>query len=116
MSLKQVFIVNKDLKMKPGKIASQCSHAAVSSFLSMVEKDRKKAEKWLREGQKKIILKASLEDMKKVYGKAKKLGVFSDFIKDAGLTQVPRGSLTVLVLGPEEEKKIDPLIKDFKLV
>ena len=37
-------------------------------------------------------------------------------INDAGHTQIPSGSLTVLALGPEEEEKLDELTGELKLL
>ena len=40
---------------------------------------------------------------------AKQHNVLSSKIHDAGHTQIPAGSLTVLALGPDEDEKLDAL-------
>ncbi len=55
--LKQVIIVRSDIKMGKGKIASQVAHASVSSFYEVLQKNKEMAERWIKEGQKKVVLK-----------------------------------------------------------
>jgi peptidyl-tRNA hydrolase, PTH2 family len=95
-------IVNTDLKMGKGKIASQCAHAAADLVLSMAvspKKTPKAFDVWLRNGTKKIVLKAPqaiLEALVAKYDKTMRLRS----VIDAGFTQIEPGSFTVLGFEP----------------
>lgn len=74
MPYMQVIVVRKDLGMTVGKIAAQCSHASLSSFLKSQEKKYGNSyEKWLHEGMKKVVLKVnSKEELLELFEKLKK--------------------------------------------
>lgn len=111
---KQVIVVRDDLKLSRGKIAVQVAHATLIGFLKAKEEVR---EKWLREGQKKIVLKVkNLEELISIKNKAENLGLPTDIVVDAGLTEIPPGTITALVIGPEEAKKIDKVTGSLKLL
>ena len=113
--MKQCIIVRKDLKMEPGKTASQVSHASVEAAFNS---DRKNVEKWRHEGMTKIILKVySKEELIKLKEKAEKIGMVAVLITDAGHTAfngVP--TITALGIGPDEDEKIDKVAKELKLL
>ncbi len=112
--MKQVIVIRVDLKMGKGKIATQVSHASLLAFLKVGVLERKK---WLKEGMKKVILKVSSEkEILELYKKAKQKKLPSVLIKDAGLTQIPPGTITALGIGPAEEKKIDEITGKLKLL
>jgi PTH2 family peptidyl-tRNA hydrolase len=52
MKYKQVIVIRKDLKMGPGKMVSQGSHASLCAFLNS---DNKIRDLWLKDGAKKIV-------------------------------------------------------------
>lgn len=110
---KQVLVVRKDLKMGIGKIAAHVAHASLdTAFLS----DEKILKDWRKEGAKKIVVKVnSLKEIQDLQKKLKKEKIVHALIKDAGLTQLKRGSVTVLGIGPEKEKKIDKITGKLKL-
>jgi len=111
--MKQVILVSKALKLSKGKLASQCSHASVEAVL---KSDKKKVEEW-RKFSKKVILK--VEDEKELL-KFKKLAdenkLINALIKDAGLTEIPPGTITCLAIGPDEDKKIDKITGKLKML
>jgi PTH2 family peptidyl-tRNA hydrolase len=112
--LKQVIIIRTDLKMDKGKIAAQCAHASIASFLKTKEVDRKK---WLDEGMKKVILKVYNEkELINLYKMAKKEKLPCEPIVDAGLTQIRAGTLTALGIGPTDDKKMDKITGKLKLL
>jgi len=113
MSYKQAIILRKDLKMGKGKLIAQACHAS----LEAVKKSNKKIlRNWEREGSKKVVLKVeNLRKMKKIYEKAKKAKLPCSLIKDAGKTQLKKGTITALAIGPANEKKIDKITKKLKL-
>ncbi|MFH0714150.1 MAG: peptidyl-tRNA hydrolase Pth2 [Candidatus Diapherotrites archaeon] len=116
MALKQVLVIRADLKMGRGKIASQCSHAAIESFLQAQKKDKFAADNWLRQGMPKIVLKVSSEkELLELYNAAKRQFP-SALIRDAGKTQVEPGSITALGIGPWNENELNSLTGKLKLL
>ena len=113
---KQVFIVNKDLNMGKGKICSQVAHAAVLCYKKAINVAPEKVKEWEKEGMKKIVLKASLKEILELKNKLDKEGIINCLVIDAGLTQIPSGSITVLGIGPEKEEEIDKFTSKFKLL
>ena len=105
MSYKQVIVVRADLKLSKGKLAAQVSHGSVEALLKSHKDD---ITKWRSEGMKKVVLKA--KDSKELY-KLKQdcddLGIVCGLITDAGHTELPPGTVTVLGIGPDKEDKID---------
>ncbi len=111
---KQVIIVRKDIKLGVGKAASQAAHAAVGS---MKLADLEDVARWEKEGSKKVVLKVkSVEELKSIQEKLKKNRIPHFLVKDAGLTQLKKGIVTALGIGPIEEKKIDRITGKLKLL
>ncbi|MCR8487881.1 MAG: aminoacyl-tRNA hydrolase, partial [Crenarchaeota archaeon] len=110
----------KSLGLSVGKLAAHVAHAAIEGFL-VVQKIRPEiSELWIKQGQKKVVLLVeNLRELLNRYEKSKIIGVPSAVITDAGLTEIPPGTVTVLVLGPWFENQIDkvsgdlPLLKDW---
>lgn len=103
--LKQAIVIRTDLQLGKGKMAVQVAHASVETFVRVSEKIQKT---WLEEGQKKIVLKVgSEEDLLFIFEQAKRAGLPTSLIRDAGLTQIPPGTKTAVGIGPAEEKEID---------
>ena len=116
-SLKMVFVINHELKMGKGKIAAQVGHAAVKATLKSGELRPELLDAWLSTGQKKICVKAvDAPHIEQIENQAKQVNVQTSKIHDAGHTQIPAGSLTVLVLGPDEDEKLDDLTGELKLL
>ena len=116
-SLKMVFVINHELKMGKGKIAAQGGHAAVKATLKSGELRPELLDAWLSTGQKKICVKAvDALHIEQIETQAKQVNVLTSKIHDAGHTQIPAGSLTVLALGPDEDEKLDDLTGELKLL
>ena len=115
--VKLVCVVNQSLKMGKGKIAAQVGHAAVQAFLGAGVSHPSEVEAWLGSGQKKICLKAPdtsvFDELSKA---ARKQNIPHHIVQDAGHTQIPRGSSTVLALGPYDEAMLDELTGHLKLL
>lgn len=74
-------------------------------------------EQWLVTGQKKVCLKGrDAEHLLALEKLAKAAGVLTTLVHDAGHTQIPSGSLTVLVLGPEVEETLEEITGELKLL
>lgn len=110
--LKQVIVVRGDLKLGKGKLAAQAAHAAVSA--AEISKFKKQ---WITEGQKKVVVKCkSIDDLLEIYQKSKISAIPTSLIQDAGLTEVPPGTITCVGIGPDEEERIDKITKNLKLL
>ena len=111
-------LVNKDLRMRPGKVSSQVAHAACkvvrdcevaihtsTSFevhlLDYVE--------WVNQGETKIVLQASQEEL---VAFSREENVFP-VIDSGATTQVRSGSLTAIGFYPCNAE--DERFQDFKL-
>jgi PTH2 family peptidyl-tRNA hydrolase len=114
MDYKQVIIVRNDLKMPKGKLAAQVSHASVEAVL---RGDKGKVKEWKKEGMKKIILKVdSLRELHKYNLQAKRSGLTTAVITDAGKTFFKRSTVTCVAIGPDEEQKVDEITGNLKMV
>ena len=114
--VKLVLIINNDLKMGKGKIAAQVGHASVSATLRAGEHRPTSLDLWLKSGQKKVCLKSSYEELIELEAKAKLDGIQIVKTIDAGKTQIPSGSLTVIAFGPDNEDKLQALTGHLKLL
>lgn len=111
---KQAIIVRKDLKWGKGKLAAHVAHAAVAAAFSA---EKNVIEFWQKNGSKKVVLKVrDLNEMKKIFSAAKKKKLPTAMISDAGFTQLPRGTVTSLAIGPAKEKEIDRITGKLKLL
>lgn len=114
MPFKQALVARTDLGMGKGKIAAQCAHASLQAYLKSTDAQRKA---WEKSGQEKVVLKAQSEkELVGLYSQAKKAGLPAAIITDAGHTQIPSGSKTVVGIGPCEENKLDEITGKLKLL
>lgn len=134
MSVKQIIVVRKDLKMGRGKIASQASHASMAAVIMpedyildeydisektltthMVDDYLKE---WLNGSFVKVCLSCdSEEELIEMYHLAKEKGIRRSLIKDEGRTcfkGVP--TYTCLALGPYDSEIIDEITGSLKLL
>ena len=107
---KMVIVVREDIDMSAGKIAVQVAHAAVECVLETKRVKPRWFRKWKEGNSKKVVVKVkdedALIDLKK---KAEEMGIVASLIADAGLTEVPPGTITVLGIGPAPSSYIDKL-------
>ncbi|VDL93399.1 unnamed protein product [Schistocephalus solidus] len=113
---KLVLLVRQDLGMTKGKIAAQCSHATLGCYKQAEEFCPEILERWERNGQPKIVLKApSLDVLRECEKMADRLNLNNCLIHDAGRTQIAAGSATVLGIGPGPADLIDKVSGHLKL-
>ncbi|XP_044738636.1 peptidyl-tRNA hydrolase 2, mitochondrial-like isoform X2 [Chrysoperla carnea] len=113
---KMVLAIRTDLKMGKGKVATQCSHAAILAYQQALRIDPKILKEWEYAGQKKITVKIDSEkEMLELQQKARAIGILTSIVRDAGRTQVAPGSKTVLAIGPASNDLIDQVTGDLKL-
>ena len=111
---KQVILVRTDLKLPAGKLAAQVAHASVDGVL---ETDKKIIAAWHRERMKKVVLAVKTEyDLRKYAEQARSHGLVTCIVVDAGKTVVEPGTTTCCSIGPDLEKKIDPITGKLKVL
>ena len=96
MEYKLVIVVRTDLGLSKGKIAAQVAHAAVNCAMKSKKSSSTNFRNWFDEGQKKVVVKGENEST------LRKLQQH-----DAGLTEVPSGTVTCLGIGPASDSEID---------
>ena len=104
---KQCLIIRNDVKMSCGKRCAQAAHASIGAY-NNADKSLQKA--WISEGQKKVVLRSnderSLYELKVI---AERSGVSTSLIQDAGMTEIPPGTITALGLGPAKTEDLDQI-------
>ncbi|CAL8097380.1 unnamed protein product [Orchesella dallaii] len=99
---KMVFVVNASLNMSPGKMAAQVGHGAIALYQDLVTRQDVYGGpllQWNECGSKKIVLQCeNASEFEQLTVKAEKSGLPCTTIEDAGLTQIPAGSRTVLAV------------------
>jgi peptidyl-tRNA hydrolase, PTH2 family len=114
MQYKQCIIIREDLKLSPGKLAVQVAHAAV---MALERADKTTATQWRSEGQKKVVLKAAnLQTIFKIREEADRAGLPCAIVADAGLTEIPPGTITALGIGPAPNKQMDKVTGKLSLL
>ncbi|XP_054165977.1 peptidyl-tRNA hydrolase 2, mitochondrial-like [Oppia nitens] len=112
---KLVIVIRNDLKMGKGKACAQCSHAAVFAY-QQIRKQKSLLKLWELSGQRKVVVKVDTEaELLEIEKEAKRAGLITSLIRDAGHTQVPSGSKTVLGVGPGPQQLVDKVTGHLKL-
>ena len=126
--VKLVLVVRSDLDMGKGKVAAQCSHAALKALRRLQQggagdgadaaRLRALRAAWEGSGEKIVVVRGDggLEQLEALSDQAQRKGLLASVIRDAGRTQVEPGSLTVLAVGPDEEDRVDDVTGHLKLL
>lgn len=100
--------------MSCGKKCAQAGHAAIVAF---EKSDMSSKKAWMNEGQKKVVLKANDErtlfELKCI---AESAGIAAALIQDAGMTEIPPGTITALGLGPAKSEELDKITGNLTLL
>jgi len=117
MDFKQCIVVREDLKLSPGKLAVQVAHASVLSLDRAEKMDKSAVSSWKSEGQKKVVLKvANVQELFRLREDAERAGLPTAIVTDAGLTEIPAGTVTALGIGPAPNKQMDKVTGKLSLV
>ena len=112
-----VLVVNTALQMGKGKIGAQCGHAAVGAYSEANQFAPNVFKLWEQSGCAKIALKADDDTVLfQIEDTARSLGLITYLVQDAGRTQIPAGSITVLAVGPAPAAIFDGLTGHLKLL
>ena len=116
MNYQLVIIVRKDLKMCHGLICSDVVRAAI---MSMDISNPNVVNMWRKNGMRKLILKTNtLNDFTNLHKSLSKNNIDTVFVYNNNLMPIvnQRGNATTMAIEIIDEKRIDNLIKDFKLL
>ncbi len=115
-------IVRESLNMGVGKIAAQCAHASqllvikyYKSLWNHWDSDPPGAdifERWLNSSYRKVVLKADDKEWEKIKSEISNHVV----VVDAGLTEIPSGSETVIGLCPMYKSQCPKIIKRLQIL
>jgi len=116
---KMVIVVRTDLKLRRGKEAAQCAHAAMAwaktHELSAL-KDWECLKVWALGLEKKIVVGVdSLEELETLVLEAENRQIDCYVVEDAGLTEIPSGTKTCCAFGPDLPERLDPFLGHLKL-
>jgi PTH2 family peptidyl-tRNA hydrolase len=108
MAHKMVIVARRDLDLSKGKLAAQVGHAAVDCALAAMKYARKDFDAWRDGGQMKVVLRVEREaELYPLKAAAEQAGLTTALVKDAGHTEIPAGTVTVLGIGPGAEEVVD---------
>lgn len=132
--LKQIYLINTNLKMDKGKIAVQVAHGTTiymdRILKHIIQHHAKSDDVYVRYNMwranteednigmmKKIVLKSTEQEIRDISLKLDRHNIWNCLIFDKGLTQVSENSLTCLVVEPlEEESLCNVLFGNLKLI
>ena len=116
-AFKMVLVVRGELRLTAGKAAVQVAHASVLLALEAEKRHPDEFRSWSDGGGMKIAVVApTLGDLETLARRARAQGIPFVFVEDAGFTEVPPGTKTVLGLGPARATDVDPLTGDLPLL
>ena len=112
-----VLVVRGEIRLTAGKAAVQVAHGAVLLCEAATRHHARELDAWRSEGAKKIALVApTLPEMEELQRAARAKGLPTVMVEDAGLTEVPPGTRTVLGIGPGLESVSDPITRHLPLL
>ncbi|KAF0984760.1 hypothetical protein FDP41_000659 [Naegleria fowleri] len=124
---KMTLLVRGDLNMGKGKMCAQCGHASLGAHRAIHQRVKKNPKneqykehlrwlnKWHHFGAAKVALRVDANQMKHYESEAKKKGLPTYRVLDAGKTQVEPGTATVVAIGPCPARLLE-FTKDLKLL
>ena len=115
--LKLICVVDTSLKMGKGKIAAQVGHACMEVALFLNKSNPAMLKAWRLRGSSKVVVRLEENsDFIALSESAKKLGINTHTVRDAGHTQVNPGTHTVLAIGPASEELLESITNHLRLL
>ena len=112
-----VLVTRADLNLSKGKLAAQCGHATMECTIRAKKEAPRNLDRYRREGARKIVCKvADAVSLRKVMAQAKKAGLICYLVVDAGHTEIPAGTETVVGIGPGPRSEVDKITGQLSLV
>ena len=105
----QYLIVRKSLGMSAGKLAVQCAHATKLLMLSPTATSMRLS--WINSGMRTVVLAADDKQWEKI----KNIDIEKFIVTDAGLTEIPSGTETVISTLPIHKDEVPKIIKRLQL-
>ena len=106
--MKQVIVIRKDLQLSMGKYVAQAVHAAQRSGVVVDYKN---------EGNLCVACYVKSEEkLLKLYQACQDAGVACGLQVDGGKTEIDKGTITALSIGPDDWDKVTELTKRLQLV
>ena len=126
MSSKQVIVLKKFQSLRTGKYCAQSCHASVGAVFSLGEVkgnnlviplDNPFVKDWVTGSFAKITLQVDTDqELVDIYNAARKAGLATALIKDAGRTEFNGvATLTAVGIGPDDPELIDKITGHLKL-
>ena len=106
-------VVNKEVKMSPGKLAAQVAHVAVKASHRGEALEQDWWTKWYSGSYTKIILKASEHELRELLNTWVECTVST---VDEGRTEIPKGTLTAIAFIPMPKDNCPEPVKALKLL
>lgn len=118
---KCVFCVRQDLGMSLGKMCAQTGHAAVNLVLPSTTGEIRAPSTWFnrwnsRGGAKIVLGISSEEELLSIAEEARRASLPYTIVRDAGRTEIPSGSQTVVAIGPAPKPLIDIITGKLRLL
>lgn len=110
--LRQVIVVDRSLKLSPGKLAAQVAHAAIGAFL---QTDAMTGQEWLTHMTKVVLRVDSPQELEQLEIEAILAGLPRYIVIDEGRTEIPPHTITCLGIGPAPKYKLDAIVGKLKL-
>ena len=63
-----------------------------------------------------VVRVKDLRELYEVYEVVKSIDIPIYLVQDAGMTELPKGTVTCLGIGPDEDEKIDKITNELKLL
>lgn len=121
MSVKQVIVIRRDLKMRRGKEIAQGAHASMAFLVRRFDRDESiktpEERMWLDGAHAKVCVQVHSEaELIALHEKAVAAGLESHVVTDLGRTEfggIP--TKTALAIGPARDEQIDPITRHLQL-
>jgi peptidyl-tRNA hydrolase, PTH2 family len=114
---KLVLCVRTDLKMQKGKIAAQVGHATLGAYKAAARAHPNAVRVWERHAQPKIAVQIrSHAEARELDAAARRKGLVTYMVHDAGRTQIAAGSMTVIAIGPGPASVVNSVTGHLKLL